>query len=43
MEQLVAGLPRARPVEWIPSHGNFVTFKVGDAAAVNQALLANRA
>ena len=24
---------------WIPSSGNFVTVKVGDAAAVNQALL----
>lgn len=26
-------------LEWIPSAGNFVTFHVGDAAAVNQALL----
>lgn len=26
-------------LEWIPSSGNFVTVKVGDAAAVNQALL----
>ncbi len=26
-------------LEWIPSAGNFVTVKVGDAAAVNQALL----
>lgn len=26
-------------LEWIPSAGNFVTFKVGDAAGVNRALL----
>mgnify|MGYP001324503374 CR=1 FL=1 len=26
-------------LEWIPSAGNFVTVKVGDAAAVNQSLL----
>lgn len=26
-------------LEWIPSAGNFVTFKVGDAVGVNQALL----
>lgn len=26
-------------LEWIPSAGNFVAFKVGDAAAVNRALL----
>ncbi|THF64239.1 histidinol-phosphate transaminase [Pseudothauera rhizosphaerae] len=26
-------------LEWIPSAGNFVTFKVGDAAAVNASLL----
>ena len=28
-----------RGLEWIPSAGNFVTVRVGDAAAVNQALL----
>ncbi|MBI3141184.1 MAG: histidinol-phosphate transaminase [Rhodocyclales bacterium] len=38
MEQIVAGLKRLG-LEHIPSHGNFVTFKVGDAAKVNQALL----
>jgi histidinol-phosphate aminotransferase len=38
MEQLVAGLKRLG-LEHIPSHGNFVTFKAGDAAAVNQKLL----
>ena len=38
MEQLVAGLKRLG-LEHIPSHGNFVTFKAGDAAKVNQALL----
>ncbi|HHW64192.1 MAG TPA: histidinol-phosphate transaminase [Rhodocyclaceae bacterium] len=26
-------------LEWIPSAGNFVTFKVGDAVGINQALL----
>ncbi|MDG3063870.1 histidinol-phosphate transaminase [Thauera mechernichensis] len=26
-------------LEWIPSFGNFVTFKVGDAIGINQALL----
>ncbi|MGL1833284.1 histidinol-phosphate transaminase [Rhodocyclaceae bacterium SMB388] len=30
---------RALSLEWIPSAGNFVTFRVGDAAAVNAALL----
>lgn len=29
----------AMGLEWIPSAGNFVTFKVGDAVGVNQALL----
>lgn len=29
----------AMGLEWIPSSGNFVTVRVGDAAAVNQALL----
>ncbi|MFT3758786.1 histidinol-phosphate transaminase [Thauera sp.] len=29
----------AMGLEWIPSAGNFVTFKVGDAAGVNRALL----
>jgi histidinol-phosphate aminotransferase len=38
MEQLVAGLKRLG-LEHIPSHGNFVTFKVGDGATVNQKLL----
>ena len=38
MEQLVAGLKRLG-LEHIPSHGNFVTFKAGDGAAVNQNLL----
>lgn len=30
---------RALSLEWIPSAGNFVTFRVGDAVAVNAALL----
>jgi len=38
MEQIVAGLKRLG-LEHIPSHGNFVTFKAGDAASVNQKLL----
>ena len=38
MAQIVAGLQRLG-LEYIPSHGNFVTFKAGDAAAVNQKLL----
>jgi len=38
MEQLIAGLKRLG-LEHIPSHGNFVTFKLTDAAAVNQKLL----
>ncbi len=38
MEQLVAGLNHLG-LEYIPSHGNFVTFKAGDGAAVNQKLL----
>ncbi len=38
MEQIVAGLKRLG-LEHIPSHGNFITFKAGDAARVNQALL----
>ena len=38
MEQLVAGLKHLG-LEHIPSHGNFVTFRVGDGAAVNQKLL----
>ncbi|MEZ5616636.1 MAG: histidinol-phosphate transaminase [Rhodocyclaceae bacterium] len=38
MEQIVAGLKRLG-LEHIPSHGNFVTFRAGDAAGVNQALL----
>jgi histidinol-phosphate aminotransferase len=38
MDQLVAGLQRLS-LEHIPSHGNFVTFKAGNGAAVNQKLL----
>lgn len=38
MEQIVGGLKRLG-LEHIPSHGNFVTFKVGDAAGINQKLL----
>jgi histidinol-phosphate aminotransferase len=38
MVQLVDGLKRLG-LEFIPSHGNFVTFRAGDAAAVNQRLL----
>ena len=38
MVQLVAAF-RELGLEWIPSAGNFVTFKVGDAIGVNQALL----
>jgi histidinol-phosphate aminotransferase len=38
MAQLLAGLKRLG-LEHIPSHGNFVTFKVAGAAEVNQKLL----
>jgi histidinol-phosphate aminotransferase len=38
MEQILAGLKRLG-LQYIPSHGNFVTFKAGDGAAVNQKLL----
>jgi histidinol-phosphate aminotransferase len=38
MEQLVAGVKHVG-LEHIPSHGNFVTFRVGDGAGVNQKLL----
>jgi len=38
MEQIVAGLKRLG-LEHIPSHGNFVTFRAGDGAGVNQKLL----
>ena len=38
MAQVVAGLERLG-LDYIPSSGNFVTVKVGDAAKVNQALL----
>ena len=38
MVQLTAAF-RDLGLEWIPSAGNFVTFKVGDAIGVNQALL----
>ncbi len=38
MEQIIAGLKRFG-FSHIPSHGNFLTFKVGDAATLNQKLL----
>ena len=38
MEQIVGGLKRLN-CRHIPSHGNFVTFRVEQAAAVNQKLL----
>ena len=38
MEQIVGGLKRLGFTH-IPSHGNFVTFKAGDAATLNQKLL----
>ncbi|MDO8786457.1 MAG: histidinol-phosphate transaminase [Sulfuritalea sp.] len=38
MEQILAGLKRIG-LSHIPSHGNFVTFRAGDAAGVNQRLL----
>ncbi|MCB1957328.1 MAG: histidinol-phosphate transaminase [Rhodocyclaceae bacterium] len=38
MEQLVAGVDRLG-LTWIPSAGNFLTVRVGDAAAVNRRLL----
>jgi histidinol-phosphate aminotransferase len=38
MEQIVAGLKRLGCTH-IPSHGNFVTFRVADAPRVNQQLL----
>ena len=38
MEQIVSGLKRLG-LEHIPSHGNFIAFKVGDGAGVNQRLL----
>jgi histidinol-phosphate aminotransferase len=38
MEQLVHGVKRLG-LDYIPSHGNFLTVKVGDAARVNLALL----
>ena len=38
MEQMVAGLKRLG-LSHIPSHGNFVTVKAGDAATLNQKLL----
>jgi histidinol-phosphate aminotransferase len=38
MEQLVAGFRRLG-FEFIPSYGNFITFRAGDAAAVNGKLL----
>lgn len=38
MAQIVSGIERLG-LEYIKPHGNFVTFKVGDGAAVNQKLL----
>jgi histidinol-phosphate aminotransferase len=38
MDQIIAGLKRLG-LEHIPSHGNFVTFEVADAAGVNGKLL----
>ncbi len=38
MEQIVAGIARFG-FSYIPSRGNFITIKVGDAAALNQKLL----
>lgn len=38
MAQIVAALEKLR-LDYIPSYGNFVTFKAGDGAAVNQKLL----
>ena len=38
MAQLTAGFDRLG-FEYIPSYGNFVTFRAGDAAAINQKLL----
>lgn len=38
MAQITAALT-SMGLQWIPSFGNFVTFKVGDATAVNAALL----
>ncbi|MDR0576770.1 MAG: histidinol-phosphate transaminase [Candidatus Accumulibacter sp.] len=38
MEQLTAGF-RQLGFEFIPSHGNFVAFRAGDAAAINEKLL----
>ncbi len=38
MEQLVHGVKRLG-LDYIPSHGNFLTVKVGDAARINLALL----
>lgn len=38
LEQIAAGLKRLG-IDHIPAHGNFVTFRAGDAASVNQRLL----
>ncbi len=38
MQQIVSGLD-ALGLKHLPSHANFVTFHVADAAAVNQRLL----
>jgi histidinol-phosphate/aromatic aminotransferase/cobyric acid decarboxylase-like protein len=42
MEQIIAGLKRLG-LEHIPSHGNFVTFEVADAAAGQRQAAASRA
>jgi histidinol-phosphate aminotransferase len=38
LEQIVTGLKRIG-LDYIPSHGNFITFRAGDASNVNQRLL----
>ena len=38
MAQIVSALERLK-LDFIPSYGNFVTFRAGDAASVNQKLL----
>jgi histidinol-phosphate aminotransferase len=38
MEQLEAGF-RKLGLDWIPSYGNFISVKIGDAAGINLALL----
>lgn len=38
-KEQITGVLSELGLQWIPSAGNFVTFRVGDAAAVNRALL----